>query len=240
MITSHNNAIGAHADQATREAIKTAFIKNVYSWMAGGLALSAIAALAVVKSDFLMVNFVMDKTWFMALLFTELALVFAISFGINKISASTAGWLFIIYSILTGATLSVVLLRYTPVSIFQSFVVASSIFGAAAIYGTYTKRDLTGWGSYLFMALIGLIVATVINIFTASAWLDWALTYGGALLFTLLAAYDSQKIQRIGYRAAELGMEALSKQAILGALALYLDFVNLFLYMLRIFGRGRD
>ncbi|TAL15950.1 Bax inhibitor-1/YccA family protein [bacterium] len=227
-------------DEKVWVQVRTRFITNVYGWMAGGLGVSAAAALLVLKSDYLMTTFIMNGAWFTGLIIAQLGLVMGLSWAIGRISTATASWLFVLYSALSGMTMSVVLLRYTSASVLQTLAVSSAVFGGAALYGTFTKKDLTSWGSFLLMGLLGLVIATVVNIFTALAWLDWALTYLGVFIFTGLAAYDSQKIQRIGLEASAYGDDSLSRASIYGALALYLDFVNLFLFMLRLTGRSRD
>lgn len=220
--------------------VRTRFVRTVYQWMAGGLVLTAASALLVVRSPALMGALVLNRGAFLFLILAELGLVVALSAWIGRMSVRAASWAFLAYSVLNGVTLSVVFLVYTGTSIALTLLVAAATFGAAALYGTVTKRDLTGIGSFLFMGLVGLLVASVANWFLRSPALDWALSYIGVLVFTGLAAYDAQKVQRIGLAAAAHGEAALSRQAILGALALYLDFVNLFLFLLRIFGRSRD
>lgn len=219
--------------------VRTRFVRNVYQWMAGGLALTAATALLIVSSPALLMNLVMNRGAFLGLMLAELGLVVWLSGWIERMSVRTASWAFLGYSVLNGATLSVIFVAYTGTSIALTFVTAAAVFGAAAAYGSVTGRDLTSMGSFAFMGLVGLLVGSLLNWFFKSPAFDWALTYVGVIVFTLLAAYDAQKIQRMGLSAASLGEAALSRHAILGALALYLDFVNLFLMLLRIFGRRR-
>jgi FtsH-binding integral membrane protein len=174
------------------------------------------------------------------LLFAELGLVFAISGGINRMASSTAAGLFILFSIVNGLTLSSIFLIYEIGTIAITFFVTGLTFGATSFYGYITKTDLTSFGRYLFMALIGIVIASIVNIFLHSPGLDWIISYIGVLLFVGLTAYDTQKIKRLGEQALGMGGETFRKVAIVGALALYLDFINLFLFLLRIFGGRRD
>jgi len=220
--------------------VRTRFVRSVYSWMAGGLALSAATAALVGHSEALLSAIVFNRALFWGLIIGELLLVVGISAGINKMSVRTASWLFLAYSVLNGATLSVIFLMYTSTSIVLTLAVSASVFGAAAVYGATTKRDLTSLGAIAFMGLIGLIVATLVSYFFHLPTLGWIMNFVGVAVFTALAAYDAQKIQHMGIQAALTGEGAMSRYAILGALALYLDFVNLFLFLLRIFGQSRD
>ncbi|MHB8766127.1 MAG: Bax inhibitor-1/YccA family protein [Deferrisomatales bacterium] len=220
--------------------VRTRFVRAVYQWMAGGLALTAATALLVVSSPALMGTLVFNRGVFFGLVIAELGLVLWLSGWIHKMGVRTASWAFLAYSVLNGVTLSVVFVAYTGSSIALTFGVCAVTFASAAAYGTLTGRDLSGAGSFAFMGLIGVLVASLANWFFRSPALDWALSYLGVLVFVVLAAYDAQKVQRIGVAAAAGGEASLSSQAILGALALYLDFINLFLFLLRIFGRSRD
>lgn len=226
-------------DAHTLELVKSRFVRNVYAWMAGGLALTAVAAGMVVASDDMMMA-LFTRPWLLyALMGAELALVLALVFAIDKMPVKVASWAFCLYALLTGVTLSSIFVMYTAASLTMAFVTAAAVFGSAAAYGTFTKRDLTSLGAFAFMALIGLIIATVVNIFMAISALDWIINYAGVAIFTALAAYDAQKIQRIGVTAASQGEDALSRHAIMGALALYLDFINLFLFLVRIMGQRK-
>jgi hypothetical protein len=167
--------------------------------------------------------------------------VFFLSARIDKIQASTASALFVLYSVLNGLFFSTIFLRYTGTSIASTFVITAGMFGAMAVYGLVTKRDLSGWGSFLFMGLIGLIIATIVNIFLKSPGVYWVTSMIGVFIFTGLTAYDVQKIKRMGEEGIMAqGREAITKGSIMGALALYLDFINLFLMLLRFFGGSRD
>lgn len=235
---SPSQAMGS-VDAKTLNMVRTRFVRNVYTWMAGGLLVTGMAALITVKSDRMMAEIMFNRALFWGLIIAEFGLVVALSAWINRMSVRTASWAFLGYSLLNGVTLSVIFLMYTPSSVAMAFFVSAGVFCAAAIYGTVTKKDLTGAGSFAFMGLIGIIIASIANMFFAVQALDWIISYVGVIVFTVLAAYDAQKIQRIGITAAASGEAALSKSAILGALALYLDFINLFLFMLRIMGDRR-
>ena len=228
------------ADPRTMALVRTRFMRNVYQWMAGGLALTAATALLVLYTPALLSTLVLNRPVFFGLIIAELGLVVWLSGWIHKMQVRTASWAFLGYSVLNGITLSVVFLMYTGSSIALTFGVCAVTFAAAATYGTVTGRDLTGMGSFAFMGLIGVLVGSLLNWWLRSPAMDYLITYAGVLIFVVLTAYDAQKVQRIGITAAAQGEAALSRHAILGALALYLDFINMFLFMLRIFGRGRD
>jgi len=223
---------------ADREATQRMFVQRVYGWMAGGLALSSVFALAVASSPQLTYTIAVSPVkwvFFIGLL----GLVMWISAGINRMSASTATVLFLVYAALNGAFLSVIFYVYAPAAIAMTFFVTAGTFGAVAAYGATTRRDLTSVGSFMFMGLIGLILASLVNFWFRSPMVYWLTTYFGVFIFVGLTAYDAQKIKRIGAEVA-LDREGSGRASILGALALYLDFINLFLFMLRIFGGGRS
>ena len=176
---------------------------------------------------------------FWGLIIAELALVFAVSGAINRLSLATATLLFVLYSVVNGATLSVIFLAYSMPAIIQTFFITAGTFGVMALVGYTTKTDLTSLGKLLFMALIGLVIATVVNMFVGSTGFDYILSYVGVLIFVGLTAYDTQKIKQMCMQAPDAG-EHMQKLALLGALSLYLDFINLFLYLLRIFGNNKD
>lgn len=224
--------------QARQEA-SSIFLAKVFNWMAMGLGLTGIIAYFTAGTG--LAQAIVASPLFMVLIFAELGLVFYLSARIDKIQASTAAGLFIGYSALNGLTLSTVFLAYTSSSIAGTFFITAGMFGAMALYGLVTKRDLSGLGSFLFMGLIGLIIASVVNIFLKNSGLDWIISLIGVGIFTGLTAYDVQKIKRMGEEGIlEQGEAAVKKGAILGALALYLDFINLFLMLLRFFGGSRD
>lgn len=209
-------------------------IRQVYAWMGAGLTVTAIMALVTLSSPSILTAIVGNRLLFFGLMIGELALVFILSGAINRLSASTATLIFIAYSALNGVTLSVVALVYTANSIASTFVVTAGMFGAMSVYGYATKRDLTSWGSFLFMGLIGIVIASVVNIFVGSSAVSWVISAIGVIVFTGLTAYDTWKIKEM----AAQGTEG-RKPAILGALTLYLDFINLFLMLLRFTGNRR-
>lgn len=213
---------------------QNALIRQVYAWMGGGLAITAFMALVTLSSPVILAAITGNRLVFYALLFGELALVFTLSGAINRLSSTTATLLFIAYSALNGVTLSVVALVYTRNSIASTFVITAGMFGAMSIYGYITKRDLTAWGSFLFMGLIGVVIASIVNIFVGSSAVSWIISGIGVIVFTGLTAYDTWKIKEM----AAQGVEG-RKPAILGALTLYLDFINLFLMLLRFTGNRR-
>lgn len=213
------------------------FFNSVYAWMASGVALSAVVAWWVSTQPGIMQQLFRGPT-LIILFLVEIGLVLTISWAINKIGASVATALFLLYSALNGLTLSVIFLIYTNASLVTTFAVSAGTFGAMSVYGFVTKRDLTKLGSLMFMALIGLILATIVNFFLASTMLYWIITYAGVLIFTALTAYDTQMLKQIAVQTADNPAMA-ARYAIVGALRLYLDFINLFLFMLRILGNRR-
>ncbi|HIP82925.1 MAG TPA: Bax inhibitor-1/YccA family protein [Desulfocapsa sulfexigens] len=224
--------------QAKQEA-STIFLAKVFNWMAIGLGLTGVIAWFTASTG--LAAQLVQGPLFMILLFAELGLVFYLSARIEKIEPKTATGLFLGYAALNGLTLSMVFLRYTGSSITATFFITAGMFGAMAVYGLVTKRDLSGFGSFLFMGLIGVIIASVVNIFLKSSSLYWAISLIGVFVFVGLTAYDVQKIKRIGEQGImQQGEGAIQKGAIMGALALYLDFINLFLMLLRFFGGSRD
>lgn len=210
------------------------FLQRVFGWMVLGLVVTAGVAAIVGASDSFLTD-VTDNPLLLILIFGgQLALVFTISAGVNRLSAGVAAALFLLYAALNGVIFAFVFELYTTESIFTVFLITAVMFGSLALYGAVTKRDLTGLGPILFGALIALIVATFVNIFVGGSTLYWITTYAGVLIFAGLTAYDMQKLTRYGQAAGPDG-----KGAIQGALMLYLDFINLFLFLLRIFGRAR-
>ena len=215
-----------------------AFMTRVYGWMSAGLALTGAIAYAVAGSEAMVRAIVLNQWIFWGLLLAELALVWILSAAIQKMSVAVASGMFLVYASLNGLTLSVIFLAYTSASIALTFFVTGGTFFAMCLYGATTKRDLTSMGNLMFMALIGLILASVANWFFQNPALYWITTYAGVAIFVGLTAYDAQKVKRMS-QVLEEGSEAASKAAVIGALALYLDFINLFLFLLRIFGRRR-
>ena len=216
----------------------TSFFPKVYGWMTFGLALTALAALFTLSSQGLLELVFGNRLVFYGLIIGELVLVIALSAAINRISAQVATLLFLGYSALNWVTFAAIFLIYTSSSIASAFFITAGTFGAMSVYGYVTKRDLTGWGSFLFMGLIGIIIASVVNIFLHSEMIHWIVSYVGVFIFVGLTAYDTQKIKMIGQAGFADG-ESRQKAAILGALRLYLDFINLFLMLLRVMGNRR-
>lgn len=234
----YENSNAVTIERARQEA-STVFLAKTFNWMALGLLITGVVAYLTAATG--LAYSIAGSFLFYVLIFAELGLVFYLSARISKIQASTASGLFVGYSVLNGLTLSVIFLAYTGSSIAATFFITAGMFGAMAVYGLVTKRDLSGWGSFLFMGLIGIIIASIVNIFLQSSAVSWVVSMIGVIVFTGLTAYDVQKIKRIGEDGImSQGSEAIGKAAIMGALALYLDFINLFLMLLRFFGGARD
>jgi FtsH-binding integral membrane protein len=215
-----------------------AYLQKVFAWMFVGLALTGGIAYWFSSSGDMLRYFNDHPGVLWGAFIAEIGLVLGISWGINRISAAVATFLFCLYAGLSGVVFSAIIEVYTPSSVYQAFFITSGTFGAMAIYGYTTKRDLSKYGSLLFMALIGLIIAIVVNVIWPSSTLFLIISIVGVLLFTALTAYDVNKIKQQG--AMGLEGEAREKGAILGALRLYLDFVNLFLFILQLFGSSRS
>ena len=211
-------------------------MRKVYVWMTLALVITGATAYGVATSPGLMMTIATNQLLFWGLIIAEFGLVIAISAAINKLSLTTATLLFILYSVINGATLSFIFAVYTMSSIASVFFITAGTFAVMAVVGYTTKKDLASMGKILLMALIGIIIATVVNIFLKSTGLEMIVSYLGVLIFVGLTAYDSQKIKQMLQTAPDAG-EGAQKLALLGALSLYLDFVNLFIYLLRIFGR---
>jgi uncharacterized protein len=216
------------------------FIRSVYNWMAIGLSLTGFVAFFVSNNETMMRFIFGNQIIFFGLIIGELALVFTISARVHKMQASTATSLFVLYAALNGATLSAIFLIYTRSSITSTFFICAATFVASSIYGMATKRDLTAMGQFMFMGLIGIIIASVVNLFMRSSGVSLIVSYIGVIVFVGLTAYDTQKLRTMALSQPD-GLDAgtIRKGAILGALTLYLDFINLFLMLLRILG-NRD
>lgn len=214
------------------------FVTRVFGWMALGLTITGFAAWLTISSEPLRHFIYGSRFVFLGLMVGEVLLVVFLSAAIRTISATAAIAAFLFYAALNGLTLSVILLIYTSTSIASTFFVTAGMFGAMCVFGFTTKKDLTQIGSLCFMALIGLILASVVNIFLHNSGVYWVTTYVGILIFVGLTAYDAQKIKQMHLTGVE-GSEADEKAAIIGALAIYLDFVNLFLLLLHLFGRRK-
>ncbi|MFN2150877.1 MAG: Bax inhibitor-1/YccA family protein [Anaerolineales bacterium] len=214
-------------------------LRRVYVWMALGLLVTAATAAFVSVSPLFQV-LAGQPLIFFVLLIAELGLVVGLSWGINRISPATAMLLFFAYAVLNGLTFSVLFVVYTLGSVAHTFLATAALFGVMSIIGYTTKMDLSKMGSFLFMGLIGLIIAMIVNIFWANTALGWIVTFAGILLFLGLTIYDTQRIKRMTAAALQQGDEDVqARMGILGALALYLDFINLFLFILRLGGQRR-
>lgn len=223
------------ASTAEMDVRERTFIRSVYGWMFGGLLLTAVAALWVVMSPAMQSLVLGNPIIRIGLMFAELGIVFYLSLRLTKMSAAAAATAFLTYSLLNGLTLSVIFFVYSSGSLVQAFVTAAGMFGAMSIYGTVTKRDLTSWGSFFMMGLFGIILCAVVNMFLRSDGLSFVVSVLGVFIFLGLTAYDTQKLRAF----ANVGGGLTDNYAILGALRLYLDFVNLFLMLLRLFGGRR-
>jgi FtsH-binding integral membrane protein len=216
---------------------ESGFLQRVFMWMFIGLLVTGGTAAAIGSSDQLLTDITENPLILLAVIAAQLGLVFFISFRINSISPTTATVLFLIYAATVGVTFALIFELYTAQSIFTTFLITAGMFGALAAWGALTDMDLSKLGAIAFMALIGLILATIVNIFWANETLYWITTYAGVAIFAALTAYDMQKLTQISKQG--LTGDAEGRAAIMGALALYLDFINLFLFLLRIFGRSR-
>ena len=213
-----------------------AFLRAAYGWMCAGLAITATTAWFVASSPTLLRTIARSGPLYFGLIIAQLGIVFVLSSRVQRLSAATASWLFIGYSMLTGVTLSFMMLVYTGQTLTSTFVVAAGMFGTMALYGTVTRSNLAGWGQFLFMGLVGVVLASIVGIFWQSDALQFVTSFIGVIVFTGLAAYDAQRLKSMALMtsAGETG-----SYAIVGALSLYLDFVNLFLMLLRLQGGGR-
>lgn len=222
--------------------VKTnSFIRSVYNWMAIGLALTGITSYYVASNETAMKLLYGTPGLLMILIIAELGFVFFLSARIQRIEATTATFLFAVYSILNGITLSFIFLAYTATSIVSTFLICSVTFLGCSIYGMITKKDLTSLGGFMFMGLIGIMIASVINIFLQNTAMQMIISYIGVIVFVGLTAYDTQKLKDMATTIPGDATGAMiRKGAIMGALTLYLDFINLFIMLLRVFGNSRD
>jgi hypothetical protein len=226
--------------QTGTQVLVNDFVRSVYNWMALGLGLTGVVAFAVANSPAILQLVYGNQVLFFGLIIAELALVFSISSRINKMQSSTATGLFLLYAGLNGVTLAFVFLVFTASSIASTFFVCAATFVVCSVYGWTTKRDLTSIGSFLFMGLIGIIIASVVNLFVKSSAVATIVSYVGVLVFVGLTAWDTQKLKSMALSQPDgVGEGVLRKGAILGALSLYLDFINLFLMLLHILGAAR-
>ncbi|CAN5655627.1 Bax inhibitor-1/YccA family protein [soil metagenome] len=214
-----------------------AFLSRVYGWMFAGLLITAVTAFTVAASPALIETLILNRIVFWALVIAQLGLVIYLSARVEKVSPAIAAGLFILYSALTGVTSSIILLIYTGASITSTFIVTAGMFGATAVFGTVTKRSLAGVGQFMFMGLIGLILASIVGIFWQNSALQFVISVVGVLVFTGLTAWDAQRLKQM---AVALPEGRVGAYAVVGALSLYLDFINLFFFLLRFTGSRRD
>ena len=215
----------------------SAFLGAVYGWMCAGLAITATTAWLIARSPTLVNAIAANRVLFRGLMIAELGIVFVLSARVERLAASTASFLFVLYSALTGVTISFVLLVFTGESVATTFLVTAGMFGGLAAYGTVTRRSLAGLGQFLFMGLIGVVLASIVGLFWHSDALQFVISFIGVIVFTGLAAYDAQRLKAMALTTPE---EQSGSYAIVGALTLYLDFINIFLFLLRLFGSRRD
>ena len=220
-----------------RDERVSSFLGKVYSWMFLGLLITAGTAWGIASSPLLIRTLVLNRLLFWVLVFAQLGVVYYLSARVDKLAPTTAAGLFMLYSALVGVTSSVILLLYTGSSIVSTFVVTAGMFGATAVFGTVTKRSLAGLGHFMFMGLIGLILASIVGIFWQNDALQFVISVVGVLVFTGLTAWDAQRLKHM---ALALPDGQLSSYAVVGALSLYLDFINLFFFLLRFTGNRRN
>ena len=219
-------------------SVEADFMQKVYIWMTLALTLTGYVAYSTAQSELLLGIIFSSLFVVFGIIVGEIFLVIWISSGIQRMSSNMAIGLFLLFSVLNGLPLSVLLIAYTGASVASTFFITAGMFGVMSMYGYTTKQDLSSWGNLLFMALVGLILASVVNTFLQSSGLYWIISYTGVLVFVGLTAYDTQKIKQLAAQVIAESEEG-RKVAILGALRLYLDFVNMFIFMLRILGNRR-
>ena len=235
------NNLDFNSIESTRysDSVVATLMRNVYIWMTLALVITGLTAMVTAKSEALM-TFIFTNNWaLIALMILQLGLVFYFSARLNRMSFSTATAVFILYSAITGLTFSSIFVVFSMSSIATTFFITAGMFAAMALVGSFTKKDLSGMGKFALMALIGLIIAGIVNMFLRNAMMDFIVSGIGVLVFAGLTAYDSQKIRQMLQMQSEIN-ESTQKLALLGSLSLYLDFINIFLYLLRFFGSSRD
>ena len=235
------NNLDFNSIESTRysDSVVATLMRNVYIWMTLALVITGLTAMVTAKSEALM-TFIFTNNWaVIALMILQLGLVFFFSARLNRMSFSTATAVFILYSAITGLTFSSIFVVFSMSSIATTFFITAGMFAAMALVGSFTKKDLSGMGKFALMALIGLIIAGIVNMFLRNAMMDFIVSGIGVLVFAGLTAYDSQKIRQMLQMQSEIN-ESTQKLALLGSLSLYLDFINIFLYLLRFFGSSRD
>ena len=231
------NQSSSYMPADVRDVRVTAFLSKVYGWMFLGLLITAGTAVVVASSQTLIETFILNRIFFWGLVLAQLGLVFYLSARVDKIAPATAAGLFMLYSALTGITTSVILLVYTGASIASTFVITAAMFGALAVFGTFTKRSLAGVGQFMMMGLIGLVIASIVNLFLQNSAMHFVISVIGVLVFTGLTAWDAQRLKEM---AVALPDGRVGSYAVVGALSLYLDFINLFFFLLRLLGGRRD
>lgn len=230
-----NRTISTHAGQLS----ESGFLSKVFLWMAFGLAVSAAGSYWLLSQPSLLTAVLKNQWIFFGLVIAELGLVLWLSAAMQRMSAGLATTLFLVYSFLNGVTLCPIFLIYTGASVLSTFAITAGTFFFFSLYGMTTKKDLTGLGGLMVMGLFGVILASLVNMFLKSPMLDWVLTFVAIAVFLGLIAYDTQKLKRIHAMGFE-SEEYQKKVVIMGALALYLDFINLFIQLLKLFGKRRD
>lgn len=231
-------SIADSAEYKQELAAQRTFMARVYSWMTIGLLVTAGTALVISMSE-LQKMLAASRGVFIAIVVAQLGVGLLLSFLLNRIPAIVAGLLFLVYSFLIGVTFSLLFLIYTSASIYSVFFITAGMFGTMSVVGYVTKKDLSSFGMIFGMALVGLIIASIVNMFLSSPMLYWLISYAGVAIFVALTAYDTQKIKQ-AYAEGGTGSDVNNKIAIYGAFMLYLDFINLFYYLLRILGTRRD
>ncbi len=235
----HTQDYNTGSSEYATQAYVVDFMRRIYMWMTAGLFLTGGIAYYVSTNEQLMQSLFSSTFNLVILIAIQLGLVIVLSFAINKISSGTATLLFLLYSATVGVTTSVIFVVYDLGSIYNAFVVAAGMFLAMSIYGTVTKRDLTSLGGFMFMGLVGIIIASLVNLIFKSHKAFLVISCIGVIVFVGLTAYDTQKIRQIAYENYSGNEDSAKKSVIMGALALYLDFINLFLYLLRLLGNRK-
>ncbi len=231
------NNISAYASDEQLAQARTTFMNKTYAWMVAGLMLTGLTSLYIWESG-LFYEIMSSRFSLIFLVLAQFGLVIGINAAISRISTVTAGFLFVAFSVITGVTFSSIFAVYTAESIGSTFFICAGMFAALSLFGYLTKKDLTAMGSFMFAGLVGIIIAGIVNLFVASAAIYWITSFAGVVIFAGLIAWDTQKLKEMSIIQLENG-EMASKIAILGALSLYLDFINLFLYLLRFLGNRK-
>lgn len=229
----------AVARGAARAEVLSAFMRGVYGWMSAGLALTAAVAFFAAATPGVRAVLWGNPMLLMILALGQIGLVVGLSAALPRLSAGAATGMFLLYAGLNGLTLSTIFAVYSVAGIFKAFIATAGMFGAMSLYGLTTRRDLTGWGSFLFMGLVGILLASLVNFFFNSPMVDFVISAAGVIIFTGLTAYDTQVLMAMGHSAPYGDAAALRRGSIMGALKLYLDFINLFLMLLRLLNDRR-